>query len=815
MGDDRVMSAGELLRQANRLKRAGKLDEAIGLYHQVIDINPHFAWAYHGLGDAFAKQGNLESAVKQLQLAIKINPNSALSHYYLGKFLDAKGDLTDAIESYHKAIKVNPNVYRFYEGLARAWAKTGNVEMARDAYQQAVNLKPDLPTQINDVNFGVNQSQIQSYQVQYLTLIFGEIESAKTVLGIEKADNWVEIYSRAIESQLIKYIPTTKINRLPSYDSLVAHYSSDGEKIIISSEGNQEQRVCLINDESGNGNHLVQSQLNQMPILQVDRLNNREKIRFDTVRHTLLKSCGNLAIDKPQITWFTIFSPGIEYNHNKQLPHSAVFRAEVNNFPGFYGTFIGNDNSLYYLGINCRSENQKFKSIKYTKVVPGEIYLLTATWDGIGDRFTLRINGCVVGEINNVVPTEKFNHGLIGIGADTNNNHNFNGDFYELIVYKSVLQLDDVIAVEKHLCQKWGIEHPGFKIDILYSQIKENPNFSWHYYYLGEYLAKLGYFDKAIENYNLAFTLNPQSSLMKYKYGNFIAEYFNPEDAVEWLASAVNKSANTPVSCHVNLANTLEKIGRLDEAIDSYQKIISLNIEQNHSLYLQKIDELKSKKNLSQFWEIKSEIITYSNLMLSTDTANELKNQIEENIEGRCCHHKVIVLKFIRDFFADRIKRYLEIGVHNGTSMSYVLNSNSPITAIGVDLFEDTYGYYQEHDHINIQRSESNIRQNNPYNYPFTLIKGNAWDTNTFNQVEQTLQGEAIELLFIDGDHSYDGVKKDFTIYSSLVNSGGLIVLDDYEPRYPGILKFVSEIDWNQYIVLGVFEKNELILQKK
>ncbi|MEI2421134.1 hypothetical protein V6O07_12745, partial [Arthrospira platensis SPKY2] len=145
------------------------------------------------------------------------------------------------------------------------------------------------------------------------------------VLGIEKADNWLEIYSIAIESQLIKYILKTTSNGLPSYDSLVAHYSSDGEKIIISSESQPEQRVCLIKDESGNGNHLVQSKLNQMPILQVDRLNNRDKIRFDTVRQTLLKSCGNLAIDKPQITWFTVFSPGIEYNHDKQLPHGAVF----------------------------------------------------------------------------------------------------------------------------------------------------------------------------------------------------------------------------------------------------------------------------------------------------------------------------------------------------------------------------------------------------------------------------------------------------------------------------------------------------------
>lgn len=57
------MNVGELIRSANRLKREGKLDEAIALYHQVIEINPHFAWAYSNLGDIFVKQGNLDGAV--------------------------------------------------------------------------------------------------------------------------------------------------------------------------------------------------------------------------------------------------------------------------------------------------------------------------------------------------------------------------------------------------------------------------------------------------------------------------------------------------------------------------------------------------------------------------------------------------------------------------------------------------------------------------------------------------------------------------------------------------------------------------------
>jgi cephalosporin hydroxylase len=45
-----------------------------------------------------------------------------------------------------------------------------------------------------------------------------------------------------------------------------------------------------------------------------------------------------------------------------------------------------------------------------------------------------------------------------------------------------------------------------------------------------------------------------------------------------------------------------------------------------------------------------------------------------------------------------------------------------------------------------------------------------------------------VDFLFIDGDHSYEGVKKDFELYSPLVRPGGLIafhdIVDDNETRY-------------------------------
>lgn len=108
---NQVTSAGLLLKQANQLKRVGKLDEAIALYHQVIDINPHFAWAYHNLGDTLVKQGGLDEAVVQYHRAIEINPQSACFYLNLGRVMLKKDGFNNAsIEYFRQAIQIRPDL---------------------------------------------------------------------------------------------------------------------------------------------------------------------------------------------------------------------------------------------------------------------------------------------------------------------------------------------------------------------------------------------------------------------------------------------------------------------------------------------------------------------------------------------------------------------------------------------------------------------------------------------------------------------------------------------------------------------------------
>jgi cephalosporin hydroxylase len=63
-------------------------------------------------------------------------------------------------------------------------------------------------------------------------------------------------------------------------------------------------------------------------------------------------------------------------------------------------------------------------------------------------------------------------------------------------------------------------------------------------------------------------------------------------------------------------------------------------------------------------------------------------------------------------------------------------------------------------------------------------IRGDSSTPQTLARVQSLLNGRPLDLLFIDGDHSYDGVKADFENYSPLVRPGGLIALHDIVPDF-------------------------------
>ena len=71
-------------------------------------------------------------------------------------------------------------------------------------------------------------------------------------------------------------------------------------------------------------------------------------------------------------------------------------------------------------------------------------------------------------------------------------------------------------------------------------------------------------------------------------------------------------------------------------------------------------------------------------------------------------------------------------------------------------------------------------------------------------------------MLFIDGDHTLDGVKNDYVRYSKYVKKGGYIIFDDYldktySPEVKKAVDFiVNNYDLSNYEIIGSIDNIQI-----
>jgi predicted O-methyltransferase YrrM len=75
------------------------------------------------------------------------------------------------------------------------------------------------------------------------------------------------------------------------------------------------------------------------------------------------------------------------------------------------------------------------------------------------------------------------------------------------------------------------------------------------------------------------------------------------------------------------------------------------------------------------------------------------------------------------------------------------------------------------------------------------LLRGDSHSEAMRDRVVTILEGQPVDLLFIDADHSYEGVARDYELYSPLVAPDGVVMFHDVNehPVY-GVSRFWSEV---------------------
>ena len=142
--------------------------------------------------------------------------------------------------------------------------------------------------------------------------------------------------------------------------------------------------------------------------------------------------------------------------------------------------------------------------------------------------------------------------------------------------------------------------------------------------------------------------------------------------------------------------------------------------------------------------------------------------QIIGAMEGKSFHHHYHVLYDLRNLVLKEIITYVEIGAYCGASASLMASHTRRTDVISLDLGSPIPPEIPEKNVAKFKRPANN----------YTYIQGSSYDKESIAKLKELVT--EIDILFIDGDHSYHGVKADFEAYRDLVAAGGFVVFDDY-----------------------------------
>jgi hypothetical protein len=159
-------------------------------------------------------------------------------------------------------------------------------------------------------------------------------------------------------------------------------------------------------------------------------------------------------------------------------------------------------------------------------------------------------------------------------------------------------------------------------------------------------------------------------------------------------------------------------------------------------------------------------------------------------------------------------KTFLEVGVFQGVTSRNVCEKLNQINKgnfsfHGIDIFEDTNADVDnlemttkhnkisnplKHFIFNIVLRKNLFSKNSIYNF-LKKFKNNVYLNKGFSEVElPKIEMSKIDMIFLDGGHSYRTVRNDLTIILKNIKKNKIIICDDYNQINYGVKKAVDEI---------------------
>ncbi len=129
--------------------RAENLDSAIQVFKRALALDPSYALAYAGLGDAYWKKYRsnkepswIEKSREACQQASGLDSRLSSAHSCLGTLSAGTGNYQEAAREFERAAETEPTNDDAFRGLAGAYEHLGKPQEAENTYRRAIELRP-------------------------------------------------------------------------------------------------------------------------------------------------------------------------------------------------------------------------------------------------------------------------------------------------------------------------------------------------------------------------------------------------------------------------------------------------------------------------------------------------------------------------------------------------------------------------------------------------------------------------------------------------------------------------------------------------
>jgi len=131
-------------KRANALNALGQLAAALEDYNQALNADPAHAYAACNRGSVLQRLGRNIEALASLDLALQLNPQDAFAHYNRGSVLKDLERYAESLQAYDSAIALNGNFAAAFVNRGGILQQLQRQEEALASFQRALELNPTL-----------------------------------------------------------------------------------------------------------------------------------------------------------------------------------------------------------------------------------------------------------------------------------------------------------------------------------------------------------------------------------------------------------------------------------------------------------------------------------------------------------------------------------------------------------------------------------------------------------------------------------------------------------------------------------------------